>query len=130
MPAFNFKKEFAEAVEFGYKQQTIRALRKDGRPHCKVGDTIKLYTGMRTKSCRLLDEVKVTRIDDVEIRSIEMFLNGVRLYPLIYDRDAPQTDNEFAEADGFAGFTEMADWFDKVHGLPFKGQVIYWGEPQ
>lgn len=130
MPAFNFKKQFAQDVEFGIKRQTTRAFRKDHRPHCKLGDTIKLYTGMRTKSCRLLGEAEVTRIDDIEIRSTEMFLNGVRLFTTIHERDAPQTDNEFAAADGFESFTEMANWFDEVHGLPFRGKVIYWGEPR
>jgi hypothetical protein len=128
MPALNFKKEFAEAVEYGWKRQTIRAPRKDGRPHAKVGETIKLYTGMRTKSCRLLAEATVTRILTVKINATEMWLNGRRLQATIHSRDDPITDNEFAAADGFEGFAEMADWFSDVHGLPFEGIVIYWSD--
>jgi hypothetical protein len=130
MPAFNFKPEFADAVEWGHKRQTIRAPRTDGRPHCKVGDQIKLYTGMRTKGCRLLATATVTRMDKVRIEGTQMFLNGRMLFSTLHSRDADQTDNEFAEADGFEGFTDMANWFDQVHGLPFEGVVIYWSDPQ
>jgi hypothetical protein len=126
MPALNFQAQFAEAVEYGHKCQTVRAPRKDGRPPCKVGDTLKLYTGMRTKGCRLLATVKVTRIDQVRIEATEMFINGRRLPSAIYDRHCEQTDNEFAEADGFEGFMDMSAWFEKTHGLPFEGVVIHW----
>lgn len=129
MPALNFKSQFADDVFYGHKRQTVRAPRKDGRAHCKVGDQLKLYTGMRTKACRLLGEATVMRIATVRIEAVEMFINGRRLPSAIYDRDCEQTDNEFAEADGFTGFTEMADWFCQVHGLPFEGVVIYWDEP-
>ena len=53
MPALNFRAEFADAVERGEKCQTIRAYRKDGR-NPKPGDTLHLYTGMRTRACRRL----------------------------------------------------------------------------
>ena len=130
MPALNFKAEFAEDVEYGHKRQTVRAPRKDGRPHCKVGDTLKLYTGMRTKDCRLLGEATVTRIARVKIEPTCMYVNDRLLPSAIYDRDCEQTDNEFAEADGFKSFTDMANWFSDVHGLPFEGTVIEWHEPR
>ena len=126
MPALNFKTQFADDVAFGIKRQTVRAHRKDGRAHAKIGDTIKLYTGMRTKACRLLATSTVYRVASVRIEAVEMFINGHRLPMTIHDRDCEQTDNEFAVADGFKGFTEMADWFRDTHGLPFEGVVIYW----
>lgn len=129
MPAINFKKEFAEDVEWGHKRQTIRAPRKDGRPHAKVGDRIRLYTGMRTKGCRLLGEATVTKIDTLWMDAVGMKLNGQHVQSALGSRDDPITDNEFAQADGFEGFTEMANWFSEVHGLPFEGVVIYWNEP-
>lgn len=130
MPAFNFKKQFADDVRDGFKRQTVRADRKDGRPHAKVGDTIKLYTGMRTKSCELLAEATVTRIARVRIDTTSMSINGHSLPSTIHSRDCEQTDNEFAEADGFESFMDMADWFEKTHGLPFEGTLIQWGEPR
>ena len=130
MPAFNFKAQFASDVEFGNKRQTVRAPRKDHRPHCKVGDTIKLYTGMRTKSCRLLAEATVTRISRVKIEPTCMYLNDRLVPSTFYGRDCEQTDNEFAEADGFESFMDMSKWFEDTHGLPFEGVVIQWDEPR
>jgi len=127
MPALNFKAQFAEDVEYGHKRQTVRAIRKDGRPHCKVGDTLKLYTGMRTKECRLLATATVTLIATIRIDPTSMKLNGKHVLSTLHSRDCDQTDNEFAQADGFDNFMDMADWFQQVHGLPFEGVVIYWG---
>ena len=126
MPALNFKKQFAEAVEHGNKRQTVRAPRKDGRPHAKVGDTLKLYTGMRTKQCRLLATATVTHIDRIRIEPMCMFLNG-SFMPVF---DACQTDDGFAVADGFKNFMDMSLWFATVHGLPFEGFVIHWDAPR
>lgn len=127
MPALNFQKQFAKDVEYGQKCQTVRAPRKDGRPHCKTGDTLKLYTGMRSKSCRLLITATVTHTAKILIEETEMFINGHRLPSAIYDRDCETTDNEFAQANGFeGGFMQMASWFRDTHGLPFEGTVIYW----
>src|ERR1051326_4822817 len=63
MPALNFKKQFVPAIRAGIsksknfklqpKRQTIRAIRK--RPIVK-GDTLYLYTGMRTRNCALIGE--------------------------------------------------------------------------
>jgi hypothetical protein len=128
MPALNFAKQFADAVEIGEKRQTVRAPRKDGRAHCKRGDTIKLYTGMRTAGCRLLAEATVTCLARIRIEPTCMYLDGRLLLSSIYDRECEQTDSEFAVADGFAGFTEMADWFEETHGLPFEGVLIQWDE--
>lgn len=127
MPAFNFKAQFAKDVEDGRKRQTVRADRKDGRPHAKRGDKIKLYTGMRTKGCRLLGEATVVEVAKVRIEPTCMYVNGRLLPSSIYSRDCEQTDNEFAEADGFKSFMDMASWFDDAHGLPFEGTVIRWG---
>lgn len=130
MPALNFMKQFAEAVESGEKKQTVRAHRKDGRPHCKVGDTLKLYTGMMHKSCRLLNEVKCTAVRPVTITETSMFLDGNLLPNSIFHRDqVEQTDNEIAEADGFDSFEAMSDWVQKSYGLPFEGVVIEWDAP-
>lgn len=130
MPALNFKAQFADDVATGSKRQTVRAPRKDGRPHARIGDTIKLYTGMRTKSCRLLAEADVTWVEPIRIESTCMYRSGRLVPSSIHHRDCEQTDNEFAEADGFESFMDMAKWFDDVHGLPFEGTVIQWSEPR
>jgi hypothetical protein len=64
MPALNFRPQFADLVSSGQKTQTIRQVRK-----CpiKVGDTLWLYTGMRTKQCRLLADAVVTDVQGIQI---------------------------------------------------------------
>jgi len=126
MPALNFKRDFADQIKNGEKTQTIRKSRKDTKPHCRVGDQLKLYTGQRTKHCELLGVGKVTSIKSVSIYPTYMELDGVELQKTIAFRDDPLTDNEFAEKDGFAGFMEMADFFEQTYGLPFHGVVISW----
>ncbi|WP_425072561.1 hypothetical protein [Sagittula sp. S175] len=132
MPALNFQERFAPDVESGIKRQSMRKPRADGKPHCKVGDTLKLYTGMRTQQCRLLGEARVTRIATVKIDQTGMKLDGERLFACLHSRDQlDPTDNEFAEADGFESFADMRDWIEETHGpLPFEGVVIYWSEPR
>ena len=66
MPALNFKKQFADKVERGEKRQTIRALRADGR-NPQPGQTLFLYTGMRTKSCRKLGEAVCSSVEQIDI---------------------------------------------------------------
>lgn len=66
MPAINFKKQFAPAVESGEKRQTIRARRQDGRDPV-AGQTLYLYTGIRTKGCRKLGEVTCKETQQITI---------------------------------------------------------------
>lgn len=128
MVAYNFQARFADAVERGEKRQTIRLVGK--RRHARPGERVQLYTGMRTKSCRLLGEATATHVAPVRIEATHMKMDGHRLPGTLWHRDqAEQTDNEFAEADGFACFADMADWFHTTHGLPFEGVVIFWSEP-
>ena len=122
MPALNFQRQFATAVESGEKRQTIRAYRKGGRDP-KPGDTLYLYTGMRTKQCRRLCVVRCLSADPVRIDA----LGYDRLpHSLHGDRREGPSPDSFARRDGFANFAEMRDWFQKTHGLPFSGLRISW----
>lgn len=99
------------------KTQTVRAFRKDGRDP-KVGDTLYLYTGMRTKRCRMLGEVTCTSTDfiDIDERSIVVGNRELGSYEA----------EEMAKADGFKNWAAMEYWFQKTHGLPFEGLLIRW----
>ncbi len=116
MPALNFQERFAELVESTKKRQTIRRVWK--RP-IKPGDTLYLYTGMRTKRCRLLCSALCERVTHIRI---EIF--GVRW------KGKDWVDGTllevFARRDGFDSWLEMRDWFDKRYGLPFEGVLIQW----
>lgn len=123
MPALNFQKQFAPDVEAGRKTNSIRAPRKDGRAHCKVGDRLKLYTGMRTKGCRLLGEGLVRAVSEIEIN-----VGHVRLVsgPQTVDMFGRVALDSFAREDGFENWPAMAGWFAQTHGLPFHGFLIRW----
>ena len=51
MPAYNFQRQFVEPILALEKPHTIRPERKHPT---KVGDALYLYTGMRTKKCKLI----------------------------------------------------------------------------
>lgn len=111
MPALNFKKEFVDAVRKQQKCQTIRATRK--RP-VQVGDTLYLYTGMRTKECEKIGEVVCKSVSDVEITDVGVMINDQYLTPSEVYR--------LAIADGF----ESVESFIKFFKKPFRGQLIKW----
>jgi len=117
MAAYNFMKRFAPLVESGEKQQTIRAERKDGRrPH--VGETLYLYTGMRTKKCQKLLKTTCTSVDDIMILK-----SSILILPNWLNAD--EMDG-LARADGFENAEQFFDFFQKEHGLPFRGLLIKW----
>lgn len=133
MVVLNFQKQFADDVDEGRKRRSIRAPRKDGRVP-KKGERAHLFTGMRTKACRRLREDHadtVTRVRAVEIDHMGVKIDGRGLYggdaPAYQGGpDAERYDGDFARADGFNSFSDMADWFAKTHGLPFHGFLIEW----
>jgi hypothetical protein len=115
MPAYNFKSQFASAVVSGRKRQTIRAKRKTPP---KAGQTAYLFTGMRTRNCRRLGTHLIRATYDIEITE-----GGVK----IDDADLYESQlNDFAQRDGFDCWEYMRDWFERVHGLPFRGDLIRW----
>lgn len=133
MVALNFMKQFAEDVEEGRKRRSIRAPRKDGRDPRK-GQALTLYTGMRSKTCRKLGDTIVARVRPVVIDWTGVILDGKTLYsgdaPAYQGGpDAEGYDGDFARADGFDSFGDMADWFRENHGLPFSGNLIEWPDP-
>lgn len=123
MPAISFQKQFADAVEAGDKLQTIRASRRDGKPTATVGQTLYLYTGMRTKSCRKLGEAICTCTAQFVItEGRDMIIDGTPIRSM-------GSEDRFAENDGFANAGAMVDWFEEIHGLPFHGTLIEWDLP-
>ena len=111
---------FIDGVRDGSKRQTIRRLRK--RP-IAVGDTLRLYTGQRTKHCEFLREEVCTYVVPVQITGcLSIWHDGWRT-----DTLQPKADI-LAVADGFDCWSAMRDWFDQAYGLPFDGAVTCWGD--
>lgn len=117
MPAYNFKAQFAEAVANGTKCCTIRPKRKHPT---KPGDALMLYTGMRTKHCRLLRHATCTSVQAVRISANGIELDGVKMS--VADEVA------LAQADGFVSVAEMLGFFSTVYdGLPVENmELIRW----
>lgn len=116
MPSLSFQKRFAPAIISCAKTQTIRAQRK--RP-IKVGDKLYLFTGMRTPQCKKIKETVC-----IFSRYVNIDRDGI----VWADGERVNAVDVFAMRDGFDTFEDMVKWFDKVHQLPFYGQVIRWQE--
>jgi hypothetical protein len=119
----NFKKQFTGLIEQGLKGQTIRATRKDRRQP-KPGDDLRLYHGLRTRSARLLLEVKCLRCVSVrmDLDVDDVTVDGQLL--CVADRSA------FARADGFDGWPSMREFFLDTHNTClFEGFCVVWLEP-
>lgn len=118
-----FKPRFAPLVEKHIKRNTIRP-RPKRLP--KVGDRISLrqWTGLPYRSKqRILLESIVTHVDDIRID--KALLMGCFIWVsriMLSFKEA----SDLARADGFGDLQDMATWFEREHGLPFEGIIIYW----
>ncbi len=122
MVALNFKARFADDVLVGRKLQTIRMDGKRRAP--RVGEMLQLYTGMRSKACRLLRTSTCVSIERVHLRLTTGWI-------IVENRAAiilPEALNRFAQADGFADWNDMASFFKRVtneRGV-VEGNLIKW----
>lgn len=114
----NFKQQFAEMVESGEKRQTIRRERKGHRQIGK-GDHLKLYTGLRTKQCRLLGEGIVNYV-----MSICIGPKGASFFTGQRSIAAPES---LYQDDGFESYQDMYKWFLGQYKTDvFCGRLIIW----
>jgi len=118
MPAYNFKGQFAAAVESGTKPHTIREVRK--RP-TRAGDTLFLYTGMRTSVCRLLRVATCTQVTPIKIHA------GLCPAVILGNTHMPAADvDALAKRDGFADVEAFFNFFKRTYGECFQGELIEW----
>lgn len=120
MVAYSFQTRFVRPILAGTKCQTIRGHRKR---HARPGEGMQLYTGMRTRQCRL-----ITRAECVSVHEIEIFVHSFCL--LSVDMDGVPFEgcmNDFAIADGFTGLADMWGFWNHVHGWgDFTGVLLRW----
>lgn len=119
MPAYNFQARFVEAILDGSKMQTIRRRRK--RP-TRSGDVLKLYTGMRTKQCRLLKVADCTSVVPIKIFPL---YHVVKLDGRVL---SAMEEGLFATRDGFEDVNEFYLFFTRYSYdvLSNELEVIYW----
>ena len=120
MPALNFQKQFVPMIEDGSKYHTIRRKRK--KNPIKVGDVLYLYTGMRTKQCRLIKDVHCSSVVPVVIYP--------KLGRVVLDGKMLALDDVlwFAVRDGFANQMDFFKFFERYSTdvLLNEMEVIYW----
>lgn len=121
MAAYNFQKQFVPLIESGAKLSTIRRRRKNGYLP-RQGDVLRLYSGMRTKQCRLIREAAVTAVTPIVINArlgcADVILNGTRLSDGAVDL--------MAKGDGFKGVRDFAEFFEEKYGPELQAYLITW----
>ena len=129
MPLLGFRQCYAADVESGRKPHTIRAYRKDGRDP-KPGDTLYLYTGLRTKQCRKLGEATCTKVARIFIfsRDNTWSLYGDCIWTSSRGWLNEKQASRLARRDANCTLDEFLALFNKMHGLPFEGLLIHWGK--
>lgn len=124
MPILNFQSRFVPFIRNKKKYQTIRKNRK--RPF-RVGDKLYLYTGLRTKYCQKIDEVICLHVFKITIKKTgEVYVADKRLDE--WEKDILAFCDGFrSDLEGYEEcFEVMFRWFEKMHTLPFEGQIIIW----
>lgn len=118
MGLYNFQKRFVPFILSGAKKHTIRATRKNPD---KPGNTLHLYTGLRTKNTQLLMRVSCVKVEEIVIRSLES-----SMFDVFVDGNELNLDEleRLARADGFQSWSDMAAFWQGR--LPFHGQIIHW----
>jgi uncharacterized protein YqfB (UPF0267 family) len=121
MVAYSFKRQFAEPILTGTKGGTIRG---DRRRHARPSEELQLYTGMRTKHCRLI--TRKTCIA-VEVIHLDFIVSRIAIGGHLWLSDDDELDI-FARFDGFQSWPELAAFWRGTHGDvdEFNGWHIRW----
>jgi hypothetical protein len=123
MVAYSFKTRFLGPIGVGTKAHTIRLPRKNPHPsrasiggHAKPGEKIQIYTGMRTKHCRLIGTAECEKVHRI---TIELCHSWVDLYEVpgkkprrlnCWDGSAIELD-PFARSDGFKDWSDLWEYW-------------------
>jgi hypothetical protein len=142
MGLYNFQPRFVPFILANKKTHTIRAVR--AHPD-KPGNTLHLYTGLRTKKAKLLMRVPCVKVEDIWIEAPKIIHAPVPFarydvwhdtwFPLYcavtidgHELDYSEKD-QLARRDGFSSFQEMLNfWTRPKNRLPFLGHIIHWRE--
>ncbi len=120
MVAYSFKAQFAARILDETKGGTIRG---DRRRHAHPGEEVQLYTGMRTRQCRLIARKTCIAVDPI---MLDFGRRQIIVGGLIVRGDEPI--GAFARFDGFPDFSEMRRFWcgDAAFSMVFEGWHIRW----
>lgn len=133
MVAYSFKKRFVDPIRVGLssvslsfdcppKRQTIRAIGK--RRHARPGETLQLYTGMRTRQCEKIGDARCISVERIVIKVPR---DDAWLAVKMGDAPSFEAGDDFAIADGFQNINDMwLFWFDAHGPGNFEGVLIKW----
>jgi len=129
MVAYSFQPRFVDPIRTLAKRQTMRNWR---RRHARPGETVQLYTGLRTQRCRLIGTATCTRVSVVALDFVEnviVFVENVGVVGVSYI-DMTDALDWFARADGFADWDDLRGWFADTHDAVEKwsGVLIEWSD--
>jgi hypothetical protein len=154
MTAYSFQKRFVSHVQAGLepgtwlpgmKRHTMRLPRKGKPGHARIDGPMELYTGMRTKHCRLIGRGRCIAKIGVQL----VWQGGaLRLRPVnsncsdaVFDLAPPilvtllgaslegPAMDEFARADGFADAADLARFWqvpDDEYGVYLDAVILAW----
>jgi len=122
MVAYNFQKQFVEPIKTGLKSHTIR---KNGkRRHARAGESLQLYTGMRTRSC---SKILAEDPECVFAKPIQIEVGYDEILGIWMDDYAVEDLKSFAVMDGFESLEAMHKFWIEFHGPGmFHGTIIAW----
>jgi len=136
-----FKKQFGQKIVDGSKVLTNRVKRKDGKVPTYPGDTLYMYTGLRTPQCERIfekgKEKKCTGVWDIKFISLDWgyvrvesnFLKDVLGWKANYVerwRRPVGVLERLAIMDGWNNFSEMTGYFKPHYNEHMN--LIYWGK--
>lgn len=130
MGLYNFKPQFVPMILDGTKTHTIRAPRKGSQD--VPGNTMHLYTGLRTKKAKPLGRFECVKVEEIRISPMGMsvWINGMALCSderdLLAWRDGFRHPWDVtAIGHTYAGcFDLMMKFWDGQ--LPFNGHIFHW----
>jgi len=122
MVAYSFQPRFVDSIRASAKRQTMRNRR---RRHARPGETVHLYTGLRSNRCRLIGTATCTRVAAValDFDKNEIVVGASHI-------DMAEALDRFARADGFAHWDDLRGWFADTHDAVAKwsGVLIEWSD--
>lgn len=126
MVAYSFQRQFADPILIGRKTHTVRGERKR---HARAGELLHLYTGMRTKQCRLVARATCDKVEPIGLYfGRRPASDWVMIAGCVLDR--PPLLDAFAYRDGFEHWGALRTFWLRHHGelAPFQGFIIHWRE--